>query len=195
MRSDLHVHTSCSDGLETPENIVLQSAEIGLGYLSITDHDTMAGYRRARRFLGDHPDISEKLTLIPGMEISSVAGERDVHMLAYFIDDISLELSSELEMADRRRADRSFAVADKLAEAGYPIDRSRLRESGTTVNRVTIARILVEEGSVTSVGEAFRTLIGKGCPYYVDRGDIDARHAIKLILARGGIPVMAHPAL
>lgn len=194
MRSDLHVHTSCSDGAESPEKVVSMAVDANVDVLAICDHDTMEGYHRARAFIQDDKDISARLTLVPGMEVTTAFEGHDVHMLAYFIDELSDEFADELERAKVRRSTRALRIAEKLKAAGFHIDATELLDSGETVNRVNVARALVSAGDVSSVGEAFATLIGEGCPYYVDREDIPSDRAIELIRASGGIPVLAHPA-
>ena len=168
--------------------------EADLDYLAICDHDTMEGSLVARDYLAANPDIARKLTLIPGMEVTTAFDGHEVHMLAYFIDQMSDELAEELYQAGVRRSTRALRIAEKLHAAGYHIDPVELEASGETVNRVNVARALVNAGEVASVSEAFATLIGQGCPYYVDREEIPSDRAIELILGSGGIPVVAHPA-
>jgi len=194
MPADLHVHTSCSDGLEDPERVVDAAIAVGLDHLAVTDHDTLEGYLRARRYLATL-EPSPALTLVPGIEVSTSYEGRDVHVLGYYLESLSSELSSRLTEIRERRARRALTTADKLSDAGYPVSSDDLRASGATVNRTALARLLVARGVVPDTGAAFKLLIGRGTTFYTPRDDIPTVHAVELIAAAGGIPVVAHPAL
>jgi len=101
---DLHSHTTASDGLLSPAALLDAAAAAGLTVLSITDHDTTAGYLEASRLLNGRP-----LELVPGIEISAVHDGRDVHVLGYFLDPSSPRLT---EFLDRQRIDRRRRVLD-----------------------------------------------------------------------------------
>lgn len=194
-RADLHVHTNCSDGLASPEEVIDAAIEQGITHIAITDHDTMDGVFRAQEYLASHKSLSSKITLIPGVEVSSTDGDNDVHMLGYFIEDMSAQMKAELFDAQMRREVRSLKIADALGEAGYPISSEILVDSGQTINRTSIARLLMSAGAVSSVSAAYETLIGTGCPFHIERDDMKAVRALKLISDSGGLSVIAHPAL
>ncbi|MGI6217511.1 MAG: PHP domain-containing protein [Coriobacteriales bacterium] len=185
---EMHCHTTCSDGVLTAAQLIEKAAECGLDYIAITDHDTVAAIPEALSVL------PETMKLVPGVEISSADGDRDVHMLGYFIDTSNQELLASMANSRERRRQRSIAMVQKLEEAGYPISVSEFEASGVTINRSNVARALWKAGAVEEFEDAFKTLIGKGCPFYVERDDIDAEDAVKLIVGAGGMPVIAHPA-
>ncbi|NTU88994.1 MAG: PHP domain-containing protein [Actinobacteria bacterium] len=187
------MHTSASDGTKSPSETIDAALALGITHLAITDHDTMDGYREARTYLDEHPGYARRLTLISGIEVSSQYAGMDVHILGYFIEGSAPELFSALEGARKRRADRALSIARALQADGYPITPEELLASGKTVNRAAIARSLVEAGAIATSGEAFATLIGRGCPYYIERSDLLPSEAIRLILRSGGVPVLAHP--
>lgn len=192
-RTDFHVHTNRSDGRMDPTWVIDRAVELGLGYLSITDHDTLDGYRAAAAYLDGLANTD--LKLIPGIELSTRTDGRDVHILVYYLDRLSDEFERELRETISRRTERSLEIVDELEAAGYPISRSEFIEATESINRTAIGRFLVARGALMSVGEGFDTLFGDGCPYFVPRDDMDTFHALDLASSEGGIAIIAHPAL
>ena len=195
MPIDLHVHTSYSDGLLSPQEILVHASRIHLSYLSITDHDTFRGFQEALSILESDSSIAPEVTLIPGVEISCIQDGRDVHLLAYYIEHPSIELLDELAEARRRRHDRTLQIIDMLQNDDYPISRSSFDASGLMLNRTNIARYLIEKGCIKSTDEFFNTMVGKGCKYFIPRREIDVVSAIRLVRDSNGLPIIAHPAL
>ena len=195
-RFDMHVHTTASDGTAAPAGIVRQAAEIGLGGLAITDHDTYDGLWEASvaaRQTG--------LTLIYGVELSCelacAAGEpvREVHMLGYFYDPLVKELGTMLRYLQQQRRVRAVSILRALADVGMPLDDAFLRNYADTgaPGRGLIARKLAEAGYVRDSSEAFAHWLGHGCPAYVPRRRLNAVEAVRLLHRAGGVAVMAHP--
>jgi predicted metal-dependent phosphoesterase TrpH len=190
---DLHTHTTASDGTLAPAALVAAAQSAGLIVLGITDHDTTAGYLDAR-------DVAARagLTLVAGLEISAVADGRDVHMLGYFVDPVSVVLTDFLQ---RQRADRIRRVtemADRLAGLGYPIDSAPIIEAaarGRSVGRPQIAMALRARGHVASHGEAFERFLEHGRPAYVPRLGATPHEVIEIVHAAGGIAGLAHPGI
>ncbi len=187
IRIEMHSHTDCSDGVVTPEELVALAASKGLTHLAITDHDTFAALDRARAVL------PEGMRLIPGVEISAAEGERDVHVLGYFLDEHDEALNAEIERCSRSRDERSAKMADNLAADGYHVSAAMLAERGVTPNRSNIARILVEAGDLPDTDTAFATVLNRKSKYYVKRQDVEVHLAVRLIKDAGGIAVIAHP--
>lgn len=186
MKAELHCHTTCSDGVVTPEELLQEAAECGLTHICITDHDTVAAYGMlAGR-------VPEGIALIPGIEISSRCDDRDVHMLGYFIDLGNAALLAEMEEGRQRRARRTERMAEMLEAAGYDISIGYFEEAGLTLNRSNIARRIAQTSDELSFGDVFDKLIGKGCPFYVEKDDIASEDAIDLIHGAGGIASIAH---
>ena len=110
---DLHVHTSFSDGLLTPKEILDLAEKNKIEILAITDHDTFAGYEEAREMAADY-----QIELLPGIEISTTYKDTDVHILAYFVDVNNQVLNQELEKIQQGRYRRAEKIVKKLAEFG-----------------------------------------------------------------------------
>ncbi|MDO4616757.1 MAG: PHP domain-containing protein [Lachnospiraceae bacterium] len=189
---DLHVHSTCSDGTLTPEELVQLSAAKGLRAFALTDHDQVSGIERARREalrLGGSPQV------IPGIEISSEWQNSEIHILGYDLDPAHPALQSYLDEFLKEREDRNRKMAEKITAAGCPVTVEEVTERfpEAVLGRPHYARIMVEKGFVTSVAAAFQQYLGDQGPCYVNRRRIPSRDAVQLILSCGGHPVLAHP--
>lgn len=183
---ELHCHTTCSDGTLTPEELVQAAIAAGVKALAITDHDTLAGWERAMTA------ASNQLEIVPGLELSTVHRERSLHILGYYPDRARLEPFLQERIAGRKR--RARAMADKLAQLGYPIELPEM-PGDMAPGRPHIAKALVAAGHVTHPQEAFTRWLGDGGPAYVQYEKFAATEGIKLLLACGAVPVWAHPYL
>lgn len=193
MRGDLHVHSTASDGTCRPAELVALAVGQGLDCLSITDHDSVEGVAEAREAAR-----GTSLTLIPGVELSSVSTEGvDVHVLGYFIDVNNEPLLEHLAMLRYARVRRAHAIVASLRDAGMdvPMDQVLELSGGGALGRSHIARVLVEAGHVESVTDAFKRLIGHGMPHYVPKESQTPREAINVISRAGGLAVIAHPGI
>lgn len=188
---DLHVHTTASDGTLSPSAAVAEAVRQGVSLLAISDHDTTAGIREAEEAAGERG-----ITLVPGVELSVGSGEREIHVLGYFVDPEHEELGAALSRVRDARNTRNERILARLAELGAAVDPERVREiaGGESVGRPHIARALVEAGHVSSQGEAFGRYLARGKPGYVGRDRLSPEEAVEVIRAAGGIPVLAHPA-
>ncbi len=191
---DLHVHTSASDGEDTPETVILRAVEAGLGGLAITDHDTLDGLEPARQFIEKN---RLKIELIPGIELNTDYGEDDLHILGYFIDFNNGCLKDRLSEIRGQRYARAEKMITKLQGMGIKIDFEQVKEiaRGNLIGRPHIARVLWSNGYAASPEEAFRRYILRGQPAYVPRYKFSPTEAIALIKQAGGIAVLAHPGL
>jgi predicted metal-dependent phosphoesterase TrpH len=188
---DLHVHTTVSDGKFSPQQIVAKAAGLGLNTIAITDHDNTDGVAPSLEAARAYP----QLRVIPGVEISTQAPGSEVHLLGYFIDYNDPKLSGTLEELRRSRLGRAQAMISKLNELGVDIDWQQVKgiAGDSTVGRPHIARAMLENGCIDSWNEAFEKYIGQGGPAYVERHKITPAEAVSLVLAAGGLPVLAHP--
>ncbi len=187
---DLHTHSNASDGTLSPAELVTTAAERGVDWIGLTDHDTIAGLASALAAAERSP-----VTVVPGVELSSVHDDRDLHVLGYFIDADAPVLTDELRWLREMRLERILEMAEKTRALGYPVDEERLRldaESGS-VGRPHIARQMIEFGYVTTIGEAFARFLGRGKPAFVEVVKLTPAEAIELVRNAGGVPVMAHP--
>ena len=187
---DLHTHTTASDGLLAPADLISLARQRGLSVLGITDHDTIDGLPEALATA-----LDAGLTVVPGVELSTSIGGHEVHVLGYFVDPGDPHfLASLADLAGARRR-RIVSMVERLNELGYPIAIEPIlaqAESGT-IGRPHVARALMDLGVVDTVGEAFERLLKPGKPGWVPRERFSPEDAIALILANGAIPVLAHP--
>jgi len=194
---DLHAHSTRSDGVLTPAALIRNVAAAGVRLFSLTDHDTLAGYRD----LMGSGAVPNDMTLIPGVEINALVArdlglwEGELHILGFGMDpdDDAFEATLGAQRASRRgRFDRTVAL---LRQIGMPIDAQVAgldTADDDALGRPTIARALIAAGFATSVEDAFTRIIGHGMPGYVRREGLGPEEAIRAIRDAGGLPVLAH---
>ena len=185
---DLHIHTTESDGTETPQEVVRRAKALGLRAIAVTDHDTAAGYPAAAA-------EGERLGLevVPGIEIST-AFHGPVHILGYYIDPHSPELEPVLNWVLQDRDERNRRIARRMAADGLPVDYDAMRERfGAAIGRPHFAELLVELGLAKDVKDAFDRYVEKGQRYYEPRHFLSLERSIGIIRRSGGVPVLAHP--
>ncbi len=194
MTIDLHTHSTASDGTDRPADLVAKGAAAGLDVMAITDHDTTGGWDEATA------NLPEGLTLVPGAEFSCMHRDGDgprisLHLLGYLFDADHDGLRAERARLRVSRLGRGRAIVDNLAADGVPITWNRVVEvaRGGAVGRPHIARVLVENGVVSDVNDAFRELLSSGSKYYVAKDDSEVFDAIRLVREAGGVTVFAHP--
>ena len=195
MPSDLHMHTSCSDGIYTPEELLELAKQAGLKYIAITDHDTLDGIIQLYES-GLYP--ANNIKVIAGIEMSAHHEKREIHILGYNIDIYNKALQDRLNDVVEARWTRFSSMVSKLQELGYNIteaDVLKIADGSTSISRSHIAHALVEKEIFSSVPEAFDKVLEKGKPAYVSHYRLDAGEIIDLIKQAGGIPVLAHPKL
>ncbi|MBA4180448.1 MAG: hypothetical protein C0506_07660 [Anaerolinea sp.] len=187
---DFHLHSTASDGVQTPTWVMETAAARGVRVLSLADHDTTEGLAEAKAAAG-----RLGLRLIPGMELSTVYQGADVHLLGYGFDAGNKELQEKLAWLREGRLERTQKIVSILESLGAPVSLHRVYEIAgeATVGRPHVARALVEAGHVADVQEAFDRFLGNGGPADVDRVKFDPEETIRLIHDTGGIAVCAHP--
>ena len=193
MPSDLHIHTTFSDGRNTPEEIMEAAKAAGLRYISITDHDSVGGVTE----LYESGHISSgSLRVIPGVGFSTGDGGHDVHILGYNIDIYDAGLQEKLEEISEARWTRFTKIVELLRGLGYEIGETEvLTDEGMckAIGRSHVARVLVKKGYFDSVRTCFDQLLKRGQPAYVPHFRVSAEELISLIRGAGGIPVLANP--
>jgi predicted metal-dependent phosphoesterase TrpH len=188
---DLHCHSTASDGGLTPAELVARAANQGIEVLALTDHDTTEGIPaallEAQRW---------GITLVPGVEISTISGREEIHLLGYFIDPGHEELQALLTITREARWERAQEMLARLAKLGMPVEWERVVEisgGGGSIGRPHVAASLLEAGHVSSYDEAFDLWIGRDRPAYVERYKLAPEEAIQLVGKSGGLTVLAHP--
>jgi 3',5'-nucleoside bisphosphate phosphatase len=169
--------------------------QAGLRTIAVTDHDTMAGVAEATRAGREFG-----IRVVPGIEITAVVGDGDVHVLGYFLEPDNRDLTTFLEAQRSDRVDRARAMAVRLAELGKPIDLDALLRPLASrpewaIGRPAIAQALVAAGHVNTPGAAFQQLIGEGCPAWMPRKGAAPGEVIRTIARAGGVASLAHPGL
>ncbi|QMV40275.1 PHP domain-containing protein [Cohnella cholangitidis] len=196
-KADLHTHTTASDGMFRPAENVRLAKEAGLSALAITDHDTIAGVEEALAAGREYG-----ITVIPGMELSTSADGKDIHILGYGISTEDSVLLSRLQAQRNVRNRRNEEILNKLAELNMHVSleeleaaagKSRLEDG--SIGRPHIAQVLVDKGYVADKREAFERLLGEGKPAYASLTRIAPTEAIRWIHEAGGIAIIAHPGL
>jgi 3',5'-nucleoside bisphosphate phosphatase len=189
-RVDLHVHSTASDGVESPSEVVCLALERDLGALALTDHDTLGGVEEALRAAA-----GSELEVIPGVEINSEGDWGDLHFLGYYVDPANPALQEKLAIVRDARLGRAYAMVKRLGELGMPLEWERVRAlaSGESVGRPHVGRALLECGYVASLQEAFDRYIANDGPAYVPRLRLSPPEVIATIVGAGGVPVLAHP--
>lgn len=192
MRIDLHTHSSCSDGTDTPTELVEVAKVVGLDVIAITDHDTTAGWDEAAI-------ASERfgVSVVPGAELSCRMDGIQIHMLAYGFDRTEPEFAGERNLLRDDRERRAELIVQRCQELGAPITWERVREiAGTaSIGRPHVASALVEAGVIPTVDDAFSSdWLADGGRAYVDKYALDPYRALELVSASGGVAVFAHPA-
>ena len=190
MGIDLHVHSNASDGTDAPAEVVRRAEAAGLEVVALTDHDTQAGIAEARAAL------PAGLTLVPGMELSCQLDGRSVHLLAYLFDPEDPALRAETSQIRDDRTYRAQAMVGKMRELGADVTWEQVSAiaDGAVIGRPHLARALAASGAVATPADAFTAdWIADGGRAFVDRYAPDLARAVGLVLAAGGVPVLAHP--
>ena len=188
---DLHAHTTCSDGTDSPLALVKKAAASGITVLGVTDHDSTAGWTEATSALHGN------LQLALGAEVSCLTTDGiSVHMLGLLFDGENQALQQLLSDSRDTRIPRMKKMIENLQAAGYEIsleDVQAATPDGATVGRPHLADALVAKKIVKSRDEAFTDLLHNNSPFYVSHFAPTPEDAIKAIRVAGGVAVIAHP--
>ncbi len=188
---DLHIHSSYSDGLLSPAEILDLAKQRGLKAISITDHDTVAATVSATEMAPTYG-----IEVIPGIEIGVAHAGCEVHLLGYFIDHASPALAEYAGLLMESREERARTIVRVLRQQGIHITYEMVMEkaNGAPIGRPHIAQVLVEEGYVFSNYEAFDKYLGEKKSGDVPKLNIGLRRAVHMIKDAGGLAFLAHPA-
>lgn len=197
-RADLHVHSSYSDGLKTPEQLCAIAGRLGITHLALCDHDTVDGLDAMARAVREENRARASrgqplLTLIPGVEISTGPGGR-THLLAYGASGRNAPLAAFLAGVSAERRMRAGRILDRLAEAGLTVTpKMRALPDIPSVGRAHFARALVESGQARDVHQAFDRYLSEGRPGYVPRASLPTGDTVAALSGMGLVVVLAHP--
>lgn len=187
---DLHLHTTASDGVLSPTELVEMAAGRGLSVIAITDHDSTDGIAEALSAAQQHPGLD----VIPGIELSAET-ETDIHILGYFVKVEDAGFQALLRKLRSARIERARQIIAKLARLGMEVPWTRVQElaQGGAIGRPHVAQVLKERGYVKDLNEAFDRYIGHDGPAYVSRYRLTPAEAIGALNDLGAVAVMAHP--
>ena len=188
-RGDFHCHSTASDGVLSPADLVKLAYEQGVRVMALTDHDSTEGLAEARAAI--EPDF----TLIPGVELGTDIPGAEVHMLGLFLDPGQPELQEILKKLRDGRLGRGEGIVKKLEEMGNKISWEQVQRiaGDASVGRPHIAQALLDNGEVATIKEAFDKYIARNGPAYVERDKMTPVEAVETIVRMGGIPCIAHP--
>lgn len=188
---DLHCHSSVSDGTQAPAALVAEAIAEGLGAMALTDHDTTAGWDEAAGAVR-----GSGMALVPGMELSTRLGWHSVHLLAYLPDPADASLLAETERIREARRTRAESIVTRIG-ADYAISWEDVllhTGAGATVGRPHIADALVALGLAEDRSAAFDGILHPRAGYYQPHYAPSPLEGVRLVVAAGGVPVLAHPA-
>jgi predicted metal-dependent phosphoesterase TrpH len=192
MRIDLHMHSTFSDGLFSPTELVGKAVKRKLAAISLTDHDCVDGVYEAVA-AGRENDVE----VMSGVELSCEFKGRDLHILGYGVDPDHQEFQEMLARFRDTREKRGLAIIEKLNKLGISIDPDDvMAKSGQgALGRPHIAAVLAEKNFVSSPVEAFDKYIAEGGPAYVPKYKMSPPEAIRYIRMAGGLAFIAHPGI
>jgi len=191
MRYDLHCHSTRSDGLLTPSEVVRRAAERGVEVLALTDHDEVAGLPEARAAAHE-----AGVQLVEGAELSVTWRDTTVHIVALGIDPENSLLAAGLANVRTSRDSRARRIGESLAASGIPDALEGALEYVTSerlISRTHFARHLIDAGHARDMKEVFRRFLTAGKPGYVPHTWAALSDALQWIHGAGGQAVIAHP--
>jgi hypothetical protein len=191
-RADFHCHSTASDGVLSPSDVIDLAYAQGVRILALTDHDSTEGIAEARRAASKYGD----LTLIPGVEMGTDIPGAEVHVVGLFLEPENAELQQVLERLRESRLGRGLGIVQRLREMGFDVTWEQVQRfaGDGAVGRPHVAQALLEKGYVDDIKEAFDKYIGRNGPAYVEREKMMPAEAVSTIVRMGGVPVLAHPA-
>ncbi|HEY1908302.1 MAG TPA: PHP domain-containing protein, partial [Myxococcaceae bacterium] len=174
----------------SPEDLLARARAAGVTVLAVTDHDTVNGLARARAAAE-----TQGVRLVPGIEVSTEAEGREIHILGHFVDPAEPGLAGFSERLRDERAERMGRMVRQMNTLGFPVTLDEVERiaAGAHLGRPHLALALLARGYVGSTREAFDRFLGDGKPGYVDRFRVSAEDAIAMLHRAGGTATVAHP--
>ncbi|MGC5773535.1 PHP domain-containing protein [Paenibacillus pabuli] len=196
-RCDLHTHSQASDGMQPPAENVKLAKQRGLSAVALTDHDTVAGVAEAQRAGREYG-----IDVVAGVEISTRAGGKDIHVLGYYVNTEDEKFLERLHGLREAREERNHRIIAKLQELGLDISwqevidgLGRPLEPDESIGRPHMADVLVRKGYATDMRDAFNRYLAEGQPGFVSVPRVAPEDACQWIKDAGGAAVIAHPGL
>jgi predicted metal-dependent phosphoesterase TrpH len=190
MNVDLHMHSTYSDGIFSPADLVQKARDLGLAALSLTDHDCLDG---GGEFAA--AAAGEGIEVVSGVELSAEHNDTELHILGYGVNGRDKQLQDMLEQFRATRLQRGHKILEKLNGLGVKLDTARVlaKSPEGALGRPHIAEALLDEGYIHTFSEAFDKYIGENGPAYVKKFRLSPLEAIDYIHGAGGLAFLAHP--
>ena len=187
---DLHCHSTVSDGLLSPQDLVAHAAKNGVKVLALTDHDDVGGLATARQAAIEHG-----IHFVNGVEISATWKKRTLHIVGLKFDADNLALKTALDLVRIGRDERAQQMSIGLAKAGIDgaYEGAKAIAKQSILTRSHFAQFLAQNGHAKDVKSVFKKFLVKGKPGFVDSQWMDLESAVRLIVDAGGQAVIAHP--
>ena len=187
---DLHTHSTASDGILTPSELVKHAASHNVTVMALTDHDTVDGLEEAAKTARE-----TGITFVSGVELNIQWPTGEFHLLGLGLKKIGDELSSVLNRLKNGRNERNMLMIERIKQAGFDADLDEIKAKFNTecIGRPHFAAYMVEKKIVKTRQQAFDKYLAKNAPWYIERTGADLDEAINAIKLSGGRPVMAHP--
>ncbi|MHC4592738.1 MAG: PHP domain-containing protein, partial [Planctomycetota bacterium] len=193
MNGDLHIHTSMSDGALSPAAVADRVVASALGFFSITDHNSLVGLAPVREALP-----KGQTRFIYGVELSAQPKDgEELHILGYGIDRHCEELRDACRRINLRKRAQFHEMVERLRQDGVDVDLQGLpsEDEGAYFGRPILARLLVENGIVRTLRQAFARYLGRGASAHVQMGHFSPARCVEAIHRAGGLAVLAHPTI
>ncbi|MEH0875861.1 PHP domain-containing protein [Pectobacterium cacticida] len=189
---DLHSHTTASDGLLTPAALVCRAVDMRVNVLAITDHDTIGGLAEAQQTIAQQ---ALPLRLIPGVEISTLWENHEIHIVGLGVEVAHPALTGLLQQQADNRLRRAEQIAVRLEKSRIPdaLAGAQRMATGGQITRAHFARYLIELGIAANMNQVFKKYLAKGKTGYVPPQWCSIPQAIDAIHQSGGVSVLAHP--
>ncbi len=188
---DLHSHTTASDGVLTPQELITRAQHRGVHVLAITDHDSISGLPAAQNYA-----LSQDINIINGIELSVTWKKNHIHVIGLNIDITHHELSLRLAELQKIRQARAIEIGARLEKVGIQnaLTGAQQFSANNNITRTHFARFLVKAGKASSMSNVFKRYLTYGKPGYVSVEWVQLENAVELIKSAGGQAVIAHPA-
>ena len=182
------MHTTFSDGVYTPAQIVDLAQRSGLSAMAITDHDTLTGIAPTRK-------VATSLEVVSGVEITSEFRGKELHLLGYFFDPVDAPLNDALAHLRSERVGRFHEMVERLRGLGVTIEAAAVAQLGelTTLGRPHLAELIVQAKKASTVREAFQRYLGDRGRATVPKTRLPVAEAIALVRGANGVASWAHP--
>lgn len=190
VKTELHVHSTFSDGELTPEEVLDEAKKAGIEMLAFTDHDEVGAYHNSSEKAKDLG-----IQLIPGIELNTDGEDGELHILGYFFDPNHPDMLAHIKWRKEERKEWAKKIVARLQALDYDITFADVQKyaKGDIIVRTHIGEALCARGYFQKAEEAYHTLLIKGKPAFVQRAPFSAKEAIELIHASGGKAFLAHP--